>query len=261
MRKLYMLIVSLIFASLLLTGCLGGTSTKYVYDGSPTALEVVIKRDAVGPMALSALSDEPERYANVRIWKENSAGDVIYSVVRQIPIGEITGEGYTLSEELPSDKDYNVTAIYTGDGVFEVGEITTDAPANMMTTATLTIDPLDFVFHKPNEVYSGGTTGQFWVEFLELPNELEYIVYLATASWTANGKNTGGYLELPEGGSAWVAYTSAITKKAFPEVSTPTKLHYQLKIAGKTAHTTNVSYYPDLDYDNELPFVWLLPQP
>jgi len=41
MRKCYILILSLV--SLLLTGCLG-TSSKYVYDGSPTALEVVINQ-------------------------------------------------------------------------------------------------------------------------------------------------------------------------------------------------------------------------
>lgn len=262
MRKRYLLVVTFLLASLALTGCFGGSSTNYVYNGSPTALKVVIKR-AGGSIASKSLQATPlgDDHAKVRIWKSNSAGDVIYSVVRQIPISEITSEGYAFSEEVPSDKGYNITAIYTGDGIFEAGESRVNAPADESTITTVTINPLEFIFHQPVEVYSGGATNQFRVEFQELKDDLRYTVYLATAPWTANGENNSPYLQIPVGGSAWTDYTSAVRNRSFPEVFEPTKLYYQLLISSDDPQLKGISWYPDTDRGEELPFVWYYPSP
>ena len=266
MRKRYILILSLV--SLLLTGCLGGTSTSYVYDGSPTALEVVIKRDAVGPMALSALSDEPEQFARVRIWKENSRGDVIYDIDRKIPIEEITssGEGCSLSEEVPADKDYNIAVVYEGSGTLEVGRSIANTPAGMLTTTTITLAPLEFTFCKPDEIFGGGSSSQFYVDFSDPECGFRYTVHFATLPWTENFKNDYRDLTPPPGVEeywAWRGSTTNAYSDPFPNVTEPFEVYYQLAITSIPAYSgyRPIVAYPDLSKGEELYKIILRPKP
>lgn len=258
MRKHYMLIVSLVLVSLLLTGCLGGTNTKYVYDGSPTALEVVIKRDAVGPMALSALSDEPEpSVAHVRIWRINNKGQIIYSVRREVPI-DPTKATYTLAEELPAQPGYNISAMHADrDGFFEIAEQTINAPADIVTTANIALTPLQFTTHAPEEMYSGGYLGQFWIEFPEeYDHLLDYGILLGLSPWTENGVGGTTFFERTDMHNFYL-----------PEVHDIQTMYYQMVVFAKEGTYRGkqierpTGFFPSVSPNTEPPHIELLPSP
>lgn len=251
--------IILLIVTMLLAGCIG--AKKPVYDGSPTALNVIIKRDAVdGMRALSDSEPEPET-VKVRIWKANEQGQVIYSVMRDIPLDEIESgeEGYTLTETVPANKDYKVTAVYAGQGVLETDEKTVSAPAEAVTTINLSLSQINAVFHKPDVAFSGGTTNQFWVEFLELQDFFTYEVYLATTPWTENGLN--GIVETPD--CMWSGRADRSYYWSFMEVERPYRIYYQFHVKSVHPHIYgHISiYYPDLTTSEELPYIDYYPSP
>lgn len=261
--------IILLIVTMLLTGCIG--AERPVYDGSPTALNVVVKRNTVQALAegepentVQALAEgEPEEgepeVVKVRIWKTNEQGQVIYSVMRDVPLDEIVSaeEGYTLSEVVPADKKYKVTAFYVQEGTFEIDETTVNVPADKVTTTNLTLKDLSYLLDVPEKVYSGGSTEQFKLLPSEFEDVLHYQVYLALAPWNGNGNNRVPYLE-------WLAWSTTSWKGAnrfFPEVSEPTKLYYQFSITYNAQVYNPFAYFPNLASGEELPYIWLLPSP
>lgn len=248
--------IILLIVTMLLTGCIG--AERPVYDGSPTALNVVIKRDTATVSALVESESEPET-VKVRIWKTNEQGQVIYSVMRDVPLEEIESveEGYTLSEVVPADKKYKATAFYVQEGTFEIDETTVNVPADKVTTTNLTLKDLSYLLDVPEKVYSGGSTEQFKLLPSEFGNALRYQVYLALAPWNGNGNNRVPYLE-------WLAWSTTSWEGAnrfFPEVSEPTKLYYQFSIRYNAQVYNPFAYFPNLASGEELPYIWLLPSP
>lgn len=256
MRKHYMLIVSLILVSLLLTGCLGRTSTKYVYDGSPTALEVVIKRDAVEPMALSVLSDEPEQLVQVRLWMDNDAGETIYQTSQTVPLRDITDEGYTMARQVPADRGYSVLAIYSDNqGYFEVAQQKQiNAPAGVLTTSSVELIPVEYEIVIPDKMYSGGTMNQFKIVF---PEEFEYLfdygIYYSNAPWTTNGPDY------------YAGYSAPSHPRDVYQTNEPLEVYYQWVIHLNpdcvNAARERRSWIPNLEYESELPTFWVYPHP
>jgi len=244
--------IILLIVTMLLAGCIG--AKRPVYDGSPTALNVVIKRDTV--RALVESESEPET-VKVKIWKTNDQGIVIYSVVREVPIDDIESaeKGYTLSEVIPADRSYTVAAFYPSGEALETDSKTVHAPADIMTTVSLSLSPVNHVLHKPDTVYSGGSTAQFYIEFLELGGELDYTIYLATAPWRTNGKMDTEVF-------AWCLVTSKGIYYSLPEITEPTKLYYQYRIYTRDPNICGSEvYYPNLGIESELPYVWFYPCP
>lgn len=254
MQKRNLMMITLILTALLLTGCLGRTSTKYVYDGSPTALEVVIKRNAVGPMALSS---ESEQYVRVQLWMDNEAGETIYQTSETIPLAEVAGEGYTLAREVPADKGYSVLAIYSDNqGYFEVAQQTQiNAPAEKVTTANVGMVPVEYEIVIPEAMYSGGTMNQFKIIF---PKEYEYLfdygIYFRSWSWDVNGAPSLGNYSRPE------------TPKNVTQVFEPREYYYQFVVHVNHDVVGNPSvglraYIPNLDYEVVLPTFLVYPHP
>lgn len=238
----------LLIVVIMLTGCFN--VDQAIYDGSPAALNITLKRDIV---AVANLEEEQHEQVYVRVQKNNESGDVIYSILRTVLLSEVEA-GYTLSEVVPAGKNYNVSAIYAGQGVIESAETVVDVAAEKSVTTTLTLSDLDYIFAVPGEVYSGGTVRQFNVEFLELVDELKWRVYLATAPWAENGAKK---LDIPDGGSAWKVIVAESSNYKFKEVTEPIKLYYQLLI-----YDGYISgYFPDLETGKELPYIWLYPSP
>lgn len=248
---------------LLLSGCTLSVQ-KPVFDGSPTALNITITRDTVNALAATTNTDEQD-YINVRIWKTDSDGTMIYSVARQVPLEPVLKTGsYTLSEVVPSNKQYKVAAIYAKDGVLETSEAIVNAPADHVTNVTLNLKPFEYTLYVPDAVYSGGSSKQFKIEFNELRDlgdDITYTFYLATAPWTKNGYNQLPYLQIPEGGSAWRMITTKAIYYSFPEVYEPAKLYYQYEISCRVGNGWVTAYYPDLEQTDELPYIWIYPSP
>lgn len=247
MRKRYILILSLV--SLLLTGCLGGTSTNYIYDGSPTTLEVVIKRDAPQVAAMSAMSDEEEpSKVQVRIWRTNDEGQVIYSVYREIPIYP-TKTTYTLNEELPAQPGYKITAMYANHGgFFEIAEQEINAPAERVTTANIALVPLRPVVHVPDIMYSGGSLEQIWVEF---PKEYDHLLdYMMGLDFSLPVK---------------LFYDSAFLKDGYlPEVKEPAKMYYQVIVFAKDGTYKGdrpMGHFLESSNGENLPYITVIPSP
>lgn len=247
------LIIVLVLTPLLFTGCFGSRSqTDYAYDGTPTSLKVVLKRNAVQSKSLTAyVNPYEDDYINVRIWKTDGNGRVIYSVVREVLLEDLETD-YTLAETVPADQGYNVTAIYADrKGTFEVGQTKVNAPAKTLTTASVQIAPLNYTLHKPDVAYSGGDMNQFWVEFPEsLESALYYTVYLGMSPWDGNG------------GGTW--YTSKVTNKPLPEITEPKKLYYQVRTFAEDGYYRYIRpyvYYPDIEQGKELPYIWFYPSP
>jgi len=253
MRKRYILILSLV--SLLLTGCLGGTSTNYIYDGSPTALEVVIRRDTVGPMSLSA-TDQSKQFVRVKLWMDNDAGETIYQSSETIPLGEITADGYTLAREVPANKGYSVVAVYSDNrGYFEVAQqLQINAPAEKVTTASVNMVPVEYEIVIPDKMYSGGTMNQFKIVFpAEYKHLFDYGIYFRSWPWAVNGEPSLGSYSRPE---------APINTY---QVDGPLEVYYQFVINLNREYVSNVpalrAYMPNLDYEKDLPVFWVYPYP
>jgi hypothetical protein len=250
--------IILLIVTMLLAGCIG--AKRPVYDGSPTALNVVIKRDTATVSALVESESEPET-VKVRIWKTNEQGQVIYSVMRDVPLEEIESveEGYTLMETVPANKGYTVTAVYAGQSTLETDTRTVDAPADAVTTINLSLSPINAVFHKPDVAFSGGSSTQFWVEFLELGDYLTYEVYLATTPWLENGLKSS--VESP--GPGWEGRTDTWYNWFFQEIDKPGRIYYQYHVVSTHPNLFgNISiYYPDLTTETELPYIEYYPSP
>jgi hypothetical protein len=247
--------ITLILVSLLLTGCLGRTSTKYVYDGSPTALEVVIKRDAVGPMSLSA-TEQSKQFVRVKLWMDNDAGETIYQSSETIPLSEITADGYKLAREVPANKGYSVVAVYSDNrGYFEVAQqLQINAPAEKVTTASVNMVPVEYEIVIPDKMYSGGTMNQFKIVFPEEYVHLfSHAIRFSYAPWEVNGDPYR------------TEYSSPRLPKNAPKVEQPEKYYYQLVIDMNREYVTNVpalrAYMPNLDYEKDLPVFWVYPYP
>lgn len=262
MRKHHILIITLI--SLLLTGCFG-SRTSYVYDGSPTALEIVIKRN--NSTALRALQKdsepESEQYVRIRIWKKNEHGDVVYSAVRSVPLSAVsTEQGYTMSEVLPSDKGYYVSAVYADTkGLIEAAESNIDVPAETLTTTTLALTPIEYEVIAPGVLFSGGSLNQFKAT---IPDEYSHIfrvrLYYSNLPWQTNSVDGYGrnVVELP-------------TTKSVGTVYSPTPIYYQFVISLREDYwlppyppvpsSDTTTYIPNLDAGEELPHVMRYPDP
>lgn len=258
--KRYTKIAFVLVVMLLMTGCFGVVDED-IYDGSLSALEITIKRNTVSTLSMSTLDGEGGNEVLVRITKTNDNGDLIYDVVKTAPLRDDKQE-YSTSEMVPADKGYKITAINAAYGDLELGSATTDVPAEKVTSVDITLDKLEHLLIVPDEVYSGGDTAQFKLRPSEYQDDLRYTIYLATAPWTKNGKNSGEYLQIPEGESAWL--TTGPTHHRFPEVTEPTKLYYQFRIMYDyyiPGRGYVAAYYPDIDAGEELPYVWLYPSP
>lgn len=249
MRKKAML-VCLVLASLLFAGCLG---SSYVYDGKPAVLEVVIKRDNIQSLALNAI-DYTQEQVHVRIWKENSAGEVIYDTVKVIPLNEITSEGYSLSEEVPSDKGYSIAAVYSDkkQHIEATKYSGVDVPFGRMTTVTTTLEPIDFEVIAPDVLFTGGSFNQFKVNLpAEYADMFDIGLRYRNLPWPTNTEP--------------VNYTMLPTDKRMYTVHNPTTLYYQFVIRVKDEYRAMrpdpTVHIPNLDYESELPFVWAYPDP
>lgn len=260
------LIIVLVLTPLLFTGCFGSRSrTDYTYDGRPTVLEVVIKRDnkpVAKSLTLSAMTKETEQYAHVRIWKENSRGDVIYDTVKRVPLSQIDNNGYKLVQEVPASKGYSITIIYSDTkGYFEVGEQTAvDAPAEHLTTTSVVMAPMEYEIVVPDALYTGGTLNQFEVI---LPEKYQHIFEVALryggeVPWTENQTYSGNYTKLP-------------TDKRMYTIYNPTPIYYQFIISLRPEYhyqrlphepwVPTTAYIPNLDCGDTLPFVMAYPEP
>lgn len=258
--KRFTKIIFIIVPLLILSGCFG-ISDKAVYDGSLSALDITIKRDTVSALSVSTLDGEGAIEVLVRITKTNDDGDLIYDVVKTVPLRN-DKQAYSTSEMVPADKGYKITAINAVYGNLELGSATTNVPAEKVTSVDITLGELGHLLIVPDKVYSGGVPAQFKLKPSEYQDDLHYTIYLATAPWTKNGRNSGEYLQIPEGKSAWLTTGSAHHR--FPEVTEPTKLYYQFSIMYNHYIPRKgyvEAYYPDIDAGEELPYVWLYPSP
>ncbi len=255
MKRLF----SVVLITLLLSGCVFGVKEN-VYDGTPAALNVTLKRNTINAMSVMSepVNEEP-KHVNVRIWKTDESGTLIYSVVKQALLESVEAEteGYILSEIVPADKGYKVTALYVEREMFEIDETTVNVPADKVTTVNLALKDLSYLLDVPEKVYSGGSTEQFKLLPSEFEDVLRYQVYLALAPWNGNGNNRVPYLE-------WLAWSTTSWEGAnrfFPEVSEPTKLYYQFSITYNAQVYNPFAYFPNLASGEELPYIWLLPSP
>ena len=259
------LIIVLVLTPLLFTGCFGSRSrTDYTYDGRPTVLEVVIKRDnkpVAKSLTLSAMTKETEQYAHVRIWKENSRGDVIYDTVKRVPLSQIDNNGYKLVQEVPANKGYSVTVIYSDTkGYFEVGEQTAvDAPAEHLTTTSVVMAPMEYEIVVPDALYTGGTLNQFKVILPEkYVHIFDYALRYSSGPWTENNTYFANHTLLP-------------TDRRMYTIYNPTTIYYQFIISLRPEYVyrrlshepwvPTTGYIPNLDYEGTLPSVMAYPEP
>lgn len=259
MRR-YVKITLVLVIMLLVTGCFG-VADKDIYDGSFAVLDITINRDTVSALSVSTLDEEEAAEVFVRITKTNDDGDLIYDVFKTAPLRD-DKQAYSTSEMVPADKGYKITAINAVYGDLELGSATTDVPAEKITSVDITLGELGHLLIVPDKVYSGGDPAQFNLKPSEYQDDLRYTIYLASAPWTKNGKNSGEYLQIPEGESAWQITGPAHHR--FPEVTEPTKVYYQFRIMYNhyiPGKGYVVAYYPDIDAGEELPYVWLYPSP
>lgn len=251
MHKSMILIVAL---ALIFTGCLGGSSTNYVYDGSPTALEVVIKRDTSKSAALSTMSTGPEKFATFRIWKENNDGDIIYSTTESVPLSAITADGYKVAKQVPADQGYQIVGIYSDNkGYFEVAtQAKINVPAAKMTTTNVTMKPVEYTITVPERMYSGGSMNQFKITFPEEYQHLfEYGIYYMNLPW---GNNGGSYL---------LNYSTPKYPNYAHQVTEPTDFYYQFVIRSNQHSDYSWFFFrvfiPDLNFESKLPTFTIYP--
>lgn len=245
MRKRYLIILMLM--SLLLVGCLGGSSSSdhHMYDGSPTNLEIVLKRDAIGVASMT----ETSKKVKVRIWKENKLGEVIYGVTKEVPINEITSSGVTLAHEVPADKGYNVLAFYSDDeGYFEASqELAINAPAETMTTASIELVPIQYEIVVPDKMYHGGTMNQFKIIF---PPEYEHLfsygIYFYSIPWETNG----WLFEVNGGMSSRWNYSTPTAPLSVSAMHEPRIYYYQFKIVPEAYNNERWHYFPHIFIPN-----------
>lgn len=259
------LIIVLVLTPLLFTGCFGSRSrTDYTYDGRPTVLEVVLKRNnthATKSFAVSPVAQAPEQYAHVRIWKENGRGDIIYDTVKRVPLSQIDNNGYKLVQEVPASKGYSITIIYSDTkGYFEVGEQTAvDAPAEHLTTTSVAMAPMEYEIVVPDVLYVGGTLNQFKVILPEkYVHVFDYALRYSNGPWTENNTYFANHTRLPTDRRMYTIYNPTTIYYQFI-ISLRPEYHYQRLPHEPWVPTT--AYIPNLDCGDTLPFVMAYPEP
>lgn len=249
--------IILLIVTMLLAGCIG--AKKPVYDGSPTALNVVIKRDTATASAL--VESEPEDYIHVQIWKENDQGVVIYNVYRQIPVTDDIE--YVLNEVVPSDKQYEISAVYGEEYCIEAAKRSVDVPAETSTTVVVNLQEVKHILHKPEAIYSGGSTSQFWIDFPGSELEFDWRILLSNGSWKLENDRI---VALPPDDPDATWYVFGVLPKQeefFYEINEPIEMKYRYWFWYKVPGTDVVLqyHYPDLRHETEFPTIMYYPEP
>lgn len=264
MRR-FLLPLLLLSVCLLLAGCTGGVAPivppivepdpEPVYNGEPTQLVVRLERSVVGRMALRSSGEDT---AYIRIEKKE-AGYTVYRDYRK----ELLSPGQTeitLPFEIPADQGYEVHAhTYRGDRLLGVTPIETiNAPAGVVTTATLQLIAPTIEIVTPDVLYSGGDLAQ--IQVIKNPPIfwLNVRILYSLEPWDVNPS----YWHYYDDDLSQIHSTSRV-----PRVTEPTRLYYQIALM-KSAELNDGTweysflYFPDLSVEgSELYSIWIYPDP
>lgn len=270
-------LLAMIVMSLLLIGCTGGgtvpgplpnpnppTDPDEFFDGSPTHLSLVFERDAssVGPMALSTNATTDE-VAYVRVIRTDTGipkkGQVVYSTLKEVYLDPNTS-AFSVDNQVPAAKGYYTeTIVLRGNELLEVGAMSQiDAPAKTITSVPISVGPPQYTLSLPTELYSGGSLDQIQAKVPDHLNDLIFIyVWAGLNPWEQNG----ALRPTNNDSQSWIIGAGS---GFLPQVTEPTKLYYQVGVAPKAYLVPDLRnwpyhYAPNLDDNEELPYIWIYP--
>lgn len=253
-------VVLAVLLSVILSGCVSFLRPG-LYTGEPAELVIQIRRSAVAPQAFSALASET--------LDEEDEHEPMHQVVVRIERGSIyqshhfvdlpADESEALLEvEVPSAAGYRIRAfVHDQKGsVLQEGYVpTVSVSASSGNTVVLQLGPVRYQATIPEVLYSGGKVSQFQLRVPENSLLRNFNILLGLRPWI----DSNDWHRIPSG-ERWTAFTSA----RFPEVTSPTRVYYQLKLCVPAndlpAAMGNVCFYEPA-IGEPLPYVEILPGP